>query len=114
MAIIDVSLTVSSEEREDRWVVHVHELDYYAYGKTEDEALERVPYLFNALAESFGKDLDGFRDYLTTHQVKFIWAEDSPENESVQAIAERGFARAAIQPQLQTFNGIEVGNALAV
>ena len=76
MPLLDVTLTVSTEERPDRWAAFVHELGFFAYGKTEEEASDRVERILSALAESFAGDVPGFNTYLDEHEVKYVRLDD--------------------------------------
>lgn len=116
MPLLDVTLTVSTEERPDRWAAFVHELGFFAYGKTEKEASDRVEHILSALAESFAGDAAGFSAYLDEHEVKYVQLDDPdiPPGPISTTTAYRGsiFPPARTDrtrvPRLRTFGEVEV------
>ena len=121
MALLDVTLIVSTEERTERWAAFVHELGFFAYGKTEEEASDRVGRILSVLAESFAGDVPGFNTYLDKHEVKYVWLDDPGTlHESNRFVAHyRGNVvppatsdRASV-PRLRTFGDVEVPSGAA-
>ena len=121
MPFLDVTLTVSTEERSDRWAAFVHELGFFAYGETEEEATDRVGHIVSALAESFAGDLPGFNAYLDKHEVKHVLLDDidtslkpvgSPTDYRGHISATTAQIQATV-PRLRTFGKVEVPNGAA-
>ena len=75
MILLDVTLTVSTKERTDRWIAFIHELGFFVYGQTEEEVNDRVGYMLNDLADSFEHD-HHFVTYLDRHAVKYVKLDD--------------------------------------
>ncbi len=95
MPVLDLTLTVSTEDRGGRWAAYVNELNFFAYGETEEEAVDRVNDILNALGESLG-DISSAEAYLTDNGVAWLREPDSEEERLIH------------------FGGIEVPDAFAV
>ena len=117
MPEFDLTLTLSTMEFPDRWSTYVHELGFFAFGQTEEEAEERVGDHLRAIAESFAGDMPGFQGYLDEHGVKYILLDD-PDNlllpsEPTMIDRIQDFLNQANTLRLHTYGKVEVPDGIA-
>ena len=78
MPVLDLTLTVSTEDRGGRWAAYVNELNFFAYGNTQCEAIDRVNVVLNAISGSFDST-EAFETYLEDNGVKWLREPESPD-----------------------------------
>ncbi len=123
MPSLDVTLTVSAEERPDCWALFVHELGFFAYGATEQAAHNRIESLLSALVASFDSDAEQVRNYLDACSVKYVWLDEAaPDLAETASVSTRlgDLGQITIPepptlspPRLHTFGGVEVTGGVA-
>ena len=76
MPNLDMTLTITTEEREDRWAVFVKELAFTVYGVTEQEAQNAVEEAVTVLLNSFDGDAAALQEFLRHRNVAHVLNED--------------------------------------
>jgi hypothetical protein len=108
-----VTLTISAEERQDRWGVWVEELAFFAYGETADEAEKRVGDMLAAIATSFNDEPGGFETYLKERGVQYEVLDEPVVSGASRPHGVLGRLPPAF-PRPHVVTRSEVSNALAV